>query len=42
VLYAGPLAEEGVQDDDEVAPEKAAFFPSLSFLGSQVSYLIAV
>ncbi|WAR27398.1 hypothetical protein MAR_013102 [Mya arenaria] len=38
----GPLAEEGVQDDDELAPQKAAFFPSLSFLGTQNDVMVSL
>jgi hypothetical protein len=41
-LCSGALAEEGAQDDVGLAPEKAAFFPSLSFLGTQVRLFFAL
>ncbi|XP_052784238.1 uncharacterized protein LOC128220031 isoform X2 [Mya arenaria] len=42
IFKQGPLAEEGVQDDDELAPQKAAFFPSLSFLGTQNDVMVSL
>ncbi|XP_053403091.1 uncharacterized protein LOC123554408 [Mercenaria mercenaria] len=36
------LAEEAAQDDVGLAPEKAAFFPSISFLGTQNDMIVSL
>ncbi|KAL4219974.1 hypothetical protein ACF0H5_020385 [Mactra antiquata] len=38
----GSFAEEEIFDDDDLAPEKSAFFPSLSFLGAQNDIMISL
>lgn len=42
VFQQGALAEEGAQDDVGLAPEKAVFFPSLSFLGTQNDIIVSL
>lgn len=42
IFQKGTLSEEGAQNDAGLAPQRAAFFPSLSFFGTQYDVIVTL